>query len=73
MGPVAHLSVARAESGCTAPGAPSRFQGGFEMEFLKMISQKCFKTVLNSYLEIYGSKNDEIKLDVIYKSRSITW
>ena len=29
--------------------------------------------VLNLYLEIYGSKNDEINFGVFYKSRSIVW
>jgi len=29
--------------------------------------------VLNLYLEIYGSKNDEINFGVFYKSRSVVW
>ena len=31
------------------------------------------KVVFNSYLEIYGSKNDEINFGVFYTSRSTIW
>ena len=37
------------------------------------IFQKLVKIIFNSYIEIYGSKNDEINFGVLYKSRSTVW
>ena len=56
-------------SGSLNPGALSILRRFFVLKDF----QKLVKIVFNSYLGIYGSKNDEINFGVFYKSRSIVW
>ena len=51
------------------PGALSIFLRFFVLKDF----QKLVKIIFNSYLGIYGSKNDEINFGVFYKSRSTVW